>query len=159
MAKGNLPRKSTPKEVLSREKTKQEEERRSSQGCHLAFICFLFFSFLRICHFETAYGQILPFSFFWTWQPWKFITWVLTRSVEQRSVKREEWQDRVGGWQAWKQCRNLSTKEKTVDRVLLCMLNMSLFSTIFKLEDEHKDRKQFVGKRENNFGQKICWQQ
>jgi len=29
-----------------------------------------FFFFEDLAFFETAHGQILPFQFFWTWQPW-----------------------------------------------------------------------------------------
>ena len=36
----------------------------------ICFSCFSFFIFKDFAFFETAYGQILPFTFFKTWQPW-----------------------------------------------------------------------------------------
>ncbi len=32
-----------------------------------------FLIFKNLTFFETAYGQIWPFKFFWTWQPWLLI--------------------------------------------------------------------------------------
>jgi len=49
---------------------------------------------LYLAFFEIAYGQIWPFKFFWTWQPWFTDRWSNRRrgkrGKEEYQMRKEE---------------------------------------------------------------------